>query len=314
MSIDFQHGHIRCGTLVVNDLELSRDLYCDQLSHEVVEEGNLSASLANSWGAPALTNSTYCLLQPQYLSGLSKTPISYLRLVQSASYQQPVPHATTYGWVAFEMNVREVFKLYRRIEKSAFRVVGVPKKMDGISNVIPMQVVGPDEEVLYLNQVLSSDDTTDLPITELEVESIFIATLACGDRDSCLNNYVSQINLEKGPSYEIRYSLINRAFGLDPETTTILDLLQAGRKPIIEVDDFPAQTQARPKPDNGLSLGNAILSLVVEDLDSLDLSDTISDTIVDHDEESNGLFYDGARTQVFQGLDGELVELIEYTK
>ena len=164
MSKNYQHGHIRCGTIIVNDLELSRDLYCQKLNHEVAEQSFISAPLASLWEAASLANTPYCLLQPKGLSNSNKQPGSYLRLIQSPTHQPPVAHATTYGWCSFEINVRDAFELYEQLKGSDFNVVGPPKKMDGISNTIPMQVVGPDQEVLYLNQVLSSDDKTDIPI------------------------------------------------------------------------------------------------------------------------------------------------------
>jgi len=312
MSTFYQHGHIRCGTLVVNDLALSRDLYCEILNQEIAEQGYIPRPLAISWGAATLQHSPYCLLQPQSIPGSKKHPESYLRLIQSPTHQTPVAHATTFGWSSFEINVRDAFELYEKLKGSAFTVVGPPKKMDGISNTIPMQVVGPDQEVLYLNQVLSSDEKTDIPIAEHEVDRIFIVVLGSPDRNAYIDNYAQQLNLNKGPTFELRYSLINRAFNLDPETKHTLSLLQSGRRPVIEIDGYPSQAKARPKPDQGLSLGNAIVSLVVDDLDALDLHQAISHQTTNN--EDTGLLYKGARTAVIKGDSNELIELIEYPK
>ena len=314
MSIYYQHGHIRCGTLVVNDIDLSLALYCDELNHEVIEQGNISTSLAHSWGAPALANTPYYLLQPQGISAANKHAKSYLRLIQSPTHQQPVAHATTYGWCAFEINVIDAFDLYERLKNGGFDVVGAPKKMDGISNTIPMQVVGPDQEVLYLNQVLCSDETTDLPIAEYDVDSIFIVVLGCQDRESYVEKCVQQLNFNKGPSFEMRYSLINRAFKLDSETKHTLSLLQVGKHPVLEVDEYPPQATARPKPEDGLSLGNAIVSIAVEDLDKLDLQHAIYSGALGIVDSDASLLYQGARTAVIQGDADELIELIEYPK
>lgn len=314
MSIDYQHGHIRCGTIVVNDLAVSSSLYCEQLEHEIVEQGKLAAPLANSWGAANFAGAQYCLLQPQGISNSSKQAQSYLRLIQSPIYQQPVAHATTYGWCSFEINIKDAFALYERIKTSGFDVVGPPKKMDGISNTIPMQVVGPDQEVLYLNQVLSSDETTELPIAEYEVDRIFIVVLGGNDRETIVDNYVRQLKLSKGPSFELRYGLINRAYNLDLETKHTLSLLQSGRRPVIEIDSYPSQATSRPTPNMGLSLGNAIVSLVVDDLDSLDLKQAISNTELGDQIPEIDVLYKGARTAVIKGDSDELIELIEYPK
>jgi len=311
MSINYQHGHIRCGTIVVNDLALSRDLYCQKLNHEVAEQGLISAPLASSWEAASLANTPYCLLQPKGLLSANKQPESYLRLIQSPTQQTPVPHATTFGWCSYEINVRDAFELYEQLKGSGFTVVGPPKKMDGISNTIPMQVVGPDQEVFYLNQVLSSDEKTDIPIAEHDVDRIFIVVLGSPDRDAYLNNYGQQLKLSEGPTFELRYSLINRAFNLDPETKHTLSLLQSGRRPVIEIDGYPSQAKARPKPDQGLSLGNAIVTLVVDDLDALNLDQAIKNGDA---KMKSSLLYQGARTAMIKGETNELIELIEYPK
>lgn len=314
MPLPFQHGHIRCGTIVVNDLSRSRSLYCELLNHEIAEQGRLPELLAAAWGAPDLANSSYCLLQPKGLLAVSRQPSSYLRLIQSQTKQQPVAHATTLGWCAFEMNVKDVYELFKNLDGSAFDVVGPPKKMDGISNTIPMQVVGPDQEVFYLNQVLSSDETTDLPIAEHEIDRIFIVVLACDDFDSTINHYAEQLNLNKGPVFELRYSLINRAQNLDPETKHRLGLLQAGKMPVLEIDHYPSSAQQRPRPENGLSLGNAIVSIVVDDLDSFGVDQSNSGEIVEHDKADIGLLYQNARSKVIVGQNNEVFELIEYSK
>jgi len=314
MPFDYQHGHIRCGTIVVNDLAVSLSLYCEQLDHEIVEKGDISAQLANSWGASTLAKTQYCLLQPQGLSKSTKQAQSYLRLIQSPTYQQPVAHATTYGWCSFEINVKDAFALYERLKTSDFDVVGPPKKMDGISNTIPMQVVGPDQEVFYLNQVLGSDKTTDLPIAEYEVDRIFIVVLGSPNREASAKNLMHQLNFNKGPTFELRYGLINRAYNLDLETKHTLSLLQSGQLPVIEIDSYPPQAKHRPKPANGLCLGNAIVSLVVDDIDSLDLNHVISETESTAPELETSVLYQGARTTVVKGDAEELIELIEYPK
>ena len=155
-------------------------------------------------------------------------------------------HATTYGWCAFEINVSDVFALADKLQGTGFTVVGPPKNLDNMANVIPMQVVGPDQEVLFLNQVLESDNDTDLPIAECEVDRIFIAVLAASDRHTSVLDYVHQLSCDEGGTHELRYSLINRAFGLSSETTHKLTLLQDGRIPLLEVDQYPDTAKARP--------------------------------------------------------------------
>ncbi len=295
---------IRCGSILVNDIEASIVLYRDALEQEVVELGQLSPTIADSWGAPRLANAQTCLLQPK-----SKAH-SYLRLIQSPDIVTPTPHATTFGWCAFEINVADVFALAESLVGTDFTVVGSPKRLDNIANVIPMQVVGPDQEVLFLNQVLASDSESDLPIAECAVDRIFIAILASKDREGTVDEYTRQLACQESGTHELRYSLINRAFGLDPQTKHRLTLVQDGRNPIIEVDQYPIGATPRHVSEGNLSHGNTMVSLMVNDLDALPLKNKLSDQPI----RADGQLYGGCRSIVVRGSSGELLELIEANK
>ena len=298
------HTKIRCGSLLVNDLDVSLALYRDVLEQNVVESGELSDKLANSWGAPRLSGAKTCLLQPK--SGAQ----SYLRLIQSPDKVTPIAHATTYGWCAYEICVSDVFALAESLEGTYFKVVGPPKRMDNIANVIPMQVVGPDQEVLFLNQVLESDAHSDLPVAQCAVDQIFIAVLASNDRQKTVSNYVKELSGNEAGTYELRYSLINRAFGFDPEVTHKLTLVQDGRTPLLEIDQYPDMACSRKHAEGNLSHGNTMVSLVVNDLDELPLTNKLSEQPI----YSDGLLYAGGRSIVLRGDCGEYLELIELPK
>jgi len=300
-SKESQHTQISCGSILVNDLKASIALYRDALSQDVIEQSKLSPALAESWHAPRLSNADTCLLQPK-----SGAP-SYLRLIQSPDIVEPTPHATTYGWCAFEINVADVFALAETLQGSGFTIVGPPKRLDNIANVIPMQVVGPDQEVLFLNQVLDSDSDTDLPIAECDVDRIFIAILASKDREGSVNEYVNQIAGQESGTHYLRYSLINRAFGLDAQTKHRLTLVQDGRTPIVEVDQYPVGAKTRPLSVGSLTHGNTMVSLRVDDLDALPLKNKLSSAPI----QADGALYDGCRSIVVRGSSGELLEFIE---
>lgn len=305
--LGYQHGQIKCGSLLVNDIDRSRALYVGLLDQEVVEQGKISALLAASWSAPLLTDTPYCLLQPK---GSTESNInSYLRLIQSPANVTPIAHATTYGWCAYEISVQDVFALEKKLQGSEFTVVGPPKHLDGIANVIPMQVVGPDQEVLFLNQVLASDEMTDLPQAKFPVDKLFIMVLASPDREASVEDYCREFKLQDIQTHELRYGLINRAFNLSAETTHSLNVLQQGRLPVIEIDQYPAAAKKRPQLDDSLPLGNAMVSLAVDNLDDLPLDNKLSpESFIDY-----GLLYAGRRSIVVRGRANELIELIEHS-
>lgn len=296
-----KNSPIKCGTVLVNDLDASISLYRDVLQQDVVDVSELSPAVAASWDAPRLGGASVCLLQPK-----SKAD-SYIRLVQSPDVVTPVPHATSYGWCAFEISVEDVFALANQLQGSGFTVVGPPKRLDGIDNVIPMQVVGPDQEVLFLNQVLSSDQHTDLPLATCAIDRIFMAILASRDRQKSVGDYVTQLEYQEAGTHEIRYSLINRAFDFNSETKHALTLVQDGRAPIIEVDQYPQQTIARPVPHGGLSHGCAMVSLSVKQLNVSSLSNKLTEQAIC----SNEFLYGGCASIVIKGSSGELLELIQ---
>ncbi|MBX2846763.1 MAG: hypothetical protein KTR16_00470 [Acidiferrobacterales bacterium] len=305
-TLNYLHGQVRCGTLVVNDIDRSTDLYVNALSQKVIEQGVICSELADAWAAPDLADAKTCLLQPaSYDLDASST---CLRLIQSPEHIEPIPHATTYGWCSYEISVQDVFLLAEKLNDTEFTIIGPPRRMDGISNVIPMQVVGPDQEVLYLNQILDSSAHADLARATCEVDQIFIVVLATENREAVVREYCQQFKYDHAESFDIRYTLINRAFGIDMETKHCLSVLQNGKMPVVEVDQYPAQAQQRPTPAASLPLGNAMVTLAVENLDDLPLWQPLTERPIQH----QGLLYQGSRSIVVRGSSNELIELIEY--
>lgn len=294
-----RHGQIRCGTLSVRDIDKSLSQYCQFLDLRVVEEGVVGL-LSNSWGLPAMAGSRYALLQPD--SGA----LSFLRLVEVSASPEIVP-ATTWGWNAFEFSVREAFSLSERLKKSDFDIVGPPKLVDGFTNFIPMQVVGPDGEVLFLNQVVHSDEFNDLPKAESIVDQLFIAVVASLDREKTAEEHVRYLGMDMGPTHSLRYGLINRAFGFDPETQQTITMVNKGRDPFSQIDQYPSQAASRPSAPGMLPPANSVVSVMVDNLDDL----PIGNVIQGESSRPEGLLYQGRRVQTIKGSSSELIELIE---
>ena len=295
-----RHGQIRCGTLAVRDLDQSLALYRDFLALTVDEQGQISETLAVSWGLSSMAGSRYAVLQPE--SGA----LSYLRLVEVKNGPKITP-AKTLGWNAFEISVKDVFALSEKLKKSEFDIVGPPRLVDGFTNFIPMQVFGPDGEVLFLNQVIHSDEHTELPKAESAVDQLFIAVVASAEREKTAKEHVRFLGLDQGPAHSLRYSLINRAFDFDPETETAITMVNSGRLPFSQIDQYPPQASIRPAAPGALPLGNSLLSVMVDCLDDLPISE-VAQGKVTRVEES---FYQGRRVQTIKGSASELIELIE---
>lgn len=291
------HGSILGGLSVVPDLAEALKAYQGTLQMDLVVQGPLSEDLAQSWGCPASVGAPHAVLRPK-----SGAPC-WLRLVE----QPPVPGFQpnrSFGWGAYELTVEDVFGWPGRLAGSAFTIVGEPKQLPGMDSFVPMQVLGPGLEMVYLNQVFSNMDTLDLPIARSITDQIFIVILATPDRAATCAWYARALDLDLGPVFELPYQMINVAFGLPDDHITALQMVAKGRMPIVEVDDYPPQTIARPRHPGMLPPGNALVTLAMRDLDAVDAA-WITPPVC-----HNGPLYEGRRAGTCIGPAGELLELV----
>jgi hypothetical protein len=294
------HGQIRCGTISVTDLNKSLVLYREFLGYQPIEQGQLDRHIAELWGLPNMEGAAYVVLQ-----AASGGP-SLLRLIEVPAIDNFVP-ATSYGWSAFEITVADVFKLAEKLEKSDFKIIGPPKLVDGFTSFIPMQVFGPDGEILFLNQVNHSDEDADLPIAQCSVDQLFIVVLAALNREAAATEYQQLLALDRVATHHLRYSLINRAFDLPMDTQQSITMMQKGRSTFAQIDQYPIQAVARPCHEGWLPPGNSMVSVLVDNLDEL----PIRDKIVSPPSVPNGVIYQGRNTVLIKGTVSECIELIQ---
>ena len=225
------HGTIMGGLSTVPSLERGIAAYRDALGLELVEQGPLPTELAQAWDAPAAAEAPYAALRPA-----SGEPC-WFRLIEHREHPDFAP-TTTYGWAAFECTVEDVWRWPEALPADLFEIVGPPKEIEGIEPAfIPMQVLGPGREMVYLNQVLSDMPGSDLPRARSPIDRIFICVLAASDREAAIIWYCDRLGLDGGADFTIPYTMINRAFGLPAKTRTTLTMVSAGRMPVVEVDD-----------------------------------------------------------------------------
>jgi hypothetical protein len=298
MSDCLQHGRIVGGVVSTPDLDAALGDYHGCLGLNVVEQGVLADDLAASWGCPNSAGARFATLQPE--SGAH----CFVRLVEA-----PLPDdfrpTRTYGWAAYELTVQDVFGWPERLQGSGFEVVGPPKALEGLPYFIPMQVTGRGREMIYLNEVADNTPTSDLPKANSRADHIFIVILATLDREASLKWFEQALKLDISTSYTLAYSMINNAFGLGSDYRTTITMVQKGRLPIIEVDDYPAEATVRQGDSEMLPPGNAMISLAVDDLDALDA------VFIAPPVRRDDPVYGGRRAATVRGFAGELIELIE---
>jgi catechol 2,3-dioxygenase-like lactoylglutathione lyase family enzyme len=298
MSAPIKHGSIIGGVVTTPDLEAALRDYRDLLGLEEINRGTLPSDLAASWGCPVSAGAAYATLRPK--SGAH----CFFRLVE-----QPVPTGfvptTTYGWASYEITCLDVFGWPGRISGGGFDIVGPPKEIAGLPYFVAMQVHGRGKEMLYFNETRSNTPSSDLPVAQSPMDHIFIVILATPDRAATVAWYRDRLKLDEGETYTIEYSMINNAFGLPAGTMSSLTMIQKGRMPIVEIDDYPAIATQRPRLAECLPPGNALVSLAVSDLDDLDVT-CIAPPAIRHE-----AIYGGCRVATVLGPAGELLELVE---
>ncbi|RKQ71964.1 hypothetical protein DES40_1300 [Litorimonas taeanensis] len=293
---------IRSATLTVKDLQRSQSDYCQWLGYKLVEQGRISPSLAISWGAKKTEGCPYCILQPA-----SNAPV-YIRLIEQPLMPDYKP-LRTYGWAAIEICNQDTLAVNDIMDKSPFEIIGPPKTLDGIPEIFPMQVSGPDQEIVYLTEIRGNLKDYDLPRAESLIDKLFILVSACSDIEKTSEWLENHILVSKGQSVKMIYSMINKSFNLPNDTKHALMTLQHERDVFLQIDSYPDAATPRTSHPDMLPPCTAIGSFVHPDFDKLaEINKAHWITPPTH---RDGEIYKGKRAATLRDPDGTLIELIE---
>ncbi len=291
-------GLIKAATVSAPDAARLAETYSEYFGWSVVEENTVPDDMAAGWGAPGMAG------QPYFVMGSSSATPVYVRIVENPDMPAYTP-LRTYGWNAMEICVEDVYALYAKLEASPFEVIGPPVELE-ISNIfIPMQAIGPANEVLFLNEVRGNMPNEDLPKAAAPVDHIFIMVLATPDREKAIEFYTTTFGWREGDSYNLTYTVINNAFGLGTDHKTDITTTGVGRLVNNEIDQYPNGTIERKKAEGMLPPGIAVVSYMVQSLDEINVE------FITPPRHQSGAMYDGRRTASCIGAAGELIELIE---
>lgn len=293
---------LRAATLTVANLDRSQALYRDWLSYETVESGVLATDLAASWGAPLSAGKRYGVMQPK--SGAE----IYLRFVEDEPHPDYRP-LKTYGWAAIEICVEDVLKVNEAMLTSPFTIIGPPRELDGMPAIYPMQVQGPDGEIVYLTQILDDLPMYDLPRATSLIDRQFIHVCAVSDLTGSLNWCHEKLGLSFGRDMAIVYTMLANAFEVPYENKFTIATLTHERDVFYEFDQLPPAACARPAFKGRLPQGVAISTIIVPDFAA---------RVRDHEAwlitppaPRTGEIYQGKRAATMRGPDGILFELVE---
>jgi catechol 2,3-dioxygenase-like lactoylglutathione lyase family enzyme len=295
---------LRAATLTVADIARSRDLYASFLDYRDVEAGRLDAGLAASWGAPESAGAPYCVMQPS--SGAEV----YLRFVQQPKHPDHAP-LRTYGWAAIEICVQDVLAVNARIERSPFEIIGPPRELDGLPAIFPMQVKGPDDEIVYLTQIRDDLPAYDLPRAASLIDKLFILVLAASDMGASCRFAEEKLGLSAGREMSIVYTMLAKAFGTPMDKLYTIATLIHERDVFLEFDQYPAAATPRPQHRGMLPPGVAMGTLLCPDFAAR--AAKYADWLIAPPAKREGPVYAERDAATMRGPDGTLFELVATT-
>ena len=288
---------LRAATLTVADPEATAARYAEWLDYSVIERGVIAADLAAAWGTPASAGRAFVVCRPA--SGQDV----FLRFIQGHPPTNYRP-LRTYGWAALEICVADTLAVAERMARSPFEIIGPPRELDGMPEIFPMQVRGPDDEIVYLTQIRGQMPGNRLPVAQSLIDRLFILVLAGSDLTATRRWFAKDLKLAVGPEISLRYTMISKAFGLDMETKHVIATAGHDIDTFLEIDQYPDEATARPREPGALPPGIALVTLEHPDLDS------VSAPWLSAPQPRGGALYDGRRHGLIRGPDGTLIELL----
>lgn len=280
-------------TISVFNLGEVEDTYREHLNYQVAERGVVSMQLAAAWDTPSMTDRGYLLMQPE-----SNAQV-FIRFVENDPVEAYAP-MTTLGWNATELLVKDPDALAEQLAGTPLEIIGPPKDLWQAPNAPrAMQTLGPGNEVLYLTR--NGDFTT-----ETFVDRVFIMVLAGSSMAGLGDFYGGRLGLEVGEATPFPISVISKAQGRPADTLYPLAVATVSEEFLIEFDEYPSGTPARPVKPGYLPPGTAMVTFEVDgDLDDLDVEWRSAPR------EIEAFPYNGRDVGVTLGAAGEWIELVE---
>jgi catechol 2,3-dioxygenase-like lactoylglutathione lyase family enzyme len=280
---------LRAATLVTPDPDATARLYQEFFAYRLVESGAVSPALAQGWGAPAMAGRRYHVLAPASGAAI------FLRFVAGKIPEDYKP-LRSFGWGAIEICVQDVQSVFAKLQASPFVVIGPPKALDGAPAIWPMQVQGPDGEIVFLTEIRADEPGARLPRAACLVDALFIAVLACADIAVTRAWFAENLGITGGPDFELAYTTLSRAFGLPAAHKHKIAVLGHDGDAFLQIDQYPQNATARPTTEGELPPGVAMASFCAAK--------------TGHGVKHEGVIYGGGESHVHRAPDGALVELI----
>ncbi|GIL38475.1 hypothetical protein [Roseiterribacter gracilis] len=298
-------GPILAVTLLTKSLGVVEHAYVDQLGYEVVERGEVGASLAKLWDAPKAAGRKTIVVAPKRSD--QATARVLLRFIEAPDLPHATPHATT-GWNVVELNVGKVDELAKRLEGSLFKRLAGPAPLPFNPAIRAMQLRDPDGALVYMTQVDDSPSTQHLPRTSEGVGSVFIMVMGVNDAADAVAFFHDTFDVELTKPFAFKSKLLSIPLGQPDDHEFNLSLARLPGKFTVEIDELGKAAGPRVRTAGDLPSGIVSVSFAVDALPTKKFD------YVAPPAHPGGAPYHGARTVTVRAPGGAWFDLVETKK
>lgn len=291
---------IKMVTYSVANLRSNVEAWQEYLEYKLIHEGAVGTKLATVWNTPAAAGKPMAILQP------ASEETVWLRFIETG-HNLPFQYPLYQGWNATEILVQDPDELATRFRNSPFQLIGGPHDLyPRKKSPRAIQVIGPSGELIYFSRLLPGGSKYGLKGAKSFVDRTFNVISGGTDLAAMSTFYQERLGLRTYDPITFSIPMLADVCGVAPSTPFNLQIAKiAGRRFIIELDEYPQSVSQRPIEPGMLPPGMSMVSFAVESLEAFQLPWNSPPEAI------NCFGYAQQRTAVTQGAAGEWVELIE---
>jgi len=288
--------------MLVTNLNVTEEAYNEYLDYEVVSQGIVDEGLAEVWGAEAMVDHPYLIMQPS-----SGEPV-YLRFIEDEEKMNYKPMGT-HGWNSTEILVQNPDQLATELESSAFEIIGMPYDLYPTPDAPrAMQVLGPSDEVLYLTRIIPEGSGFNLGSAQSYVDRVFIMVLGGASMESLREYYKTSFDMPVTEASDWKIGVLARMNDLPDDSVFPLALVEFEENFLIELDEWNNGDTFEPRQvkEGHLPPSTSMVSFSTNSIDQINVE-------WKHEPQSIDSFpYNGSKVGVTVGIAGEWIEIIEW--